>query len=171
MNGHWEAPRIAYELAAEWAERARERAVRSGDAHGHVRTTTGMGKAWEDLRPVERHDVLAVLATQARSAMWEVRKHFNVTEGKSIIINDALYTPRICEQAAQALAAAVSPEGSEWKMPECSHCASLVAEALINMQVVAIGLTGIADPAVVIRMMADGMRLPGQREASDAPGM
>ena len=74
----------------------------------------------------------------------------------------------MCEEAKETLRALTHPGGAEpWKMPECSHCATLVATALIDLEVGAIRATGVGDPVFVLRMLRDGLELPGQREPGD----
>jgi hypothetical protein len=164
---HWEAPRIAYELVIEWAQKIEELTVGSGGTYGQIpadRMPT-IGKTWHDLRLIEQHDVLAALGAQARSAMWELRKQ---RQGQPLVITDAMYSPRLCERAAEALAILGSPESNApWALPACTHCAALVATALIDLQVVAIRATGIADPVYVLQMLLKGTELPAQREPGD----
>ena len=167
MSRHWGAPRTAYELAAEWAERVNELTVGDGGAHGQfflMRDVPLIGKAWGDLRTVERHDVLAALAAQARSAVWELRKNYAESEDSPVIINVGYYTDRICERSRETLRALMDPAGAApWAMPECSHCTDLLATAMIDIQVRAIGATGVTDPVGVLRMLLDHLEVPSPR--------
>jgi hypothetical protein len=169
VSRHWGAPRIAYELAADWAERVDGLAVGDGGAHGQffMRSDVPLiGKEWSDLRTVERHDVLAALAAQARSAVWELRKNYGTTDDSPVIINVGYYTDRICERAKATLRALMDPTATApWTMPECTHCTDLLATAMIDIQVRAIGATGVTDPVSVLRMLLDHLELPSQREA------
>lgn len=165
MSRHWEAPRTAYELAADWAERA---AAGSGSARGQFVPPPGMGKLWLDMRAAERRDVIDALAMQARSAVYEYTKRAGFHPDEPLAVHDAGFSPRMCEQAVDALRELASPSGGEWNMPECQHCASLLAEALINIEVTAFLEIGIADPQVMLRMMAEGgVRVPEHRKAPD----
>lgn len=169
MGSRWEAPRIAYELAVEWAEKVEELTVGSGGAYGQtLRDMPPIGKAWGDLRTVERHDVLAALGAQARSAIWEMRKHNKYGDAQPLIVDIRYYGTRICEQAKETLRALSDPRGTEpWKLPECAHCADLVATALIDLEVNAIIATGVTDPVAVLRMLVSTQEVPAQREAGD----
>jgi hypothetical protein len=166
----WDAPRIAYELAAEWAEKNRELAAGRGGADGRPFTeVAGLGKAWRDLRTLEQYDVLAALGSQARSAVWEARRQRGMAEDAPVIIDIGYYTAKLCEQASDALRALNDPGGREpWAMPGCAHCAALLATALIDLQVNAILATGITDPAAVLRRLLGGMAPAGGN--GDAPG-
>jgi hypothetical protein len=162
---------MAYELAAEWAEQYGEAAARAGGARGpFLGQLPEIGKGWDDLRTLERHDVLQALGSQARSAVFEFRRAHAVDRGEAVIIKVDEYTMRMCEQAREALAALTDPSGTKpWTTPRCDHCAGLLATALILVQVTVIEASGIGDPATVLRMLAAGsMTLPAQREASDA---
>ena len=170
MSRHWEAPRIAYELAVDWAEKVQELTAGSGGAPGQPLPAEAppIGKAWHDLRTLEQHDVLAALGAQARSAIWEIRKYHKLDDGDGIMMDVAYYTARTCEQARETLRALSDPAGSApWKLPECSHCGALVATALISMQVAAIYAVGI-DPVWVLRRLMGGIELPAPREPEAA---
>lgn len=173
MSGHWEAPRIAYELAAKWTEGAAEQlSMDSGGAHAHLLTclsgAPGLAKDWYDLSLAERRDVLNALGTQARSAVWEVRRHHGLTDDDPIMINMSYYTLKMCESAREDLVALTDPSASKpWKLPECSHCAALVAEALISIEVSSIMMTGVPDPAAVLWSLA-GRLQPAVQGAGDA---
>jgi hypothetical protein len=157
----WDAPRIAYELAAEWAQKNREL--------GSQTEMAPLGKAWRDLRTLEQHDVLAALGAQARSALWEARRHNGLLDDEPVILDVRYYTARMCEQANEALRALSDPAGREpWAMPGCAHCAALLATALIDLQVNGILATGITDPAAVLRRLLGGMAPAGGN--GDAPG-
>lgn len=172
MGSRWEAPRIAYELAVEWAERVEELTVGSGGAFGQNLTEMPLiGKAWGDLRTIERHDVMDALAAQMRSAMWEMRKHNGYGDDRPVIIDIRYYGTRICEQAKETLRALSDPAGAEqWTLPQCAHCADLVATALLDLEVNAIIATGVTDPVPVLRMLVSTQEVPAQREAGDDAG-
>jgi hypothetical protein len=162
----WDAPRIAYELAAEWAEEIAGLAAGRGGADGqfYEGDVPPVGKAWRELRTLEQYDVLAALGAQARSALWETRRQHGLTEDEPIMIDSRYYTAKLCEQAREALRALNDPAGREpWTMPGCAHCAAWLATALIDIQVNAIRATGITDPAAVLR------RLLGREESGGAP--
>lgn len=168
----WEAPRIAYEIAVEWAERVQELAVGSGGVRGQLIPVPMVGKAWHDLRTVERHDVLAALGAQARSAIWELRKHNGFADDEPLVIDMGFYSAKLCEQARETMRALTNPGGSDpWQLPQCSHCADWVATALIDIQIKTILATGIADPVAVLRMLLDSStQVPAQRGADDDSG-
>ncbi len=172
MSRHWEAPRIAYELAAERAEQLAELEM-AGGSGGSPGQPPGeaprIGKAWDDLRTLERHDVLVALGAQARSAVYEARKFHQMSDGEPLVIEVSYYTRRMCEEAREALRALNDPSGpGPWKLPECSHCAGLVASALADVQVAGIRASGVDDPAYVLRALAAAvLALPDPREAAD----
>lgn len=171
MGSRWEAPRIAYELAAEWAEKVEELTAGSGGARGQrLENVPLIGKAWHDLRALERHDVLAALGSQTRSAIWEMRNHNSYADSQPLIIDVGYYGVRICEQAKEALRALTAPGGTDpWELPQCTHCAAWVATALIDLEYNAILATGVTDPVAVLRMLVSTQEQPAQPEASDAP--
>jgi hypothetical protein len=174
MGSRWEAPRIAYELAVEWAEKVGELlAAGSGGARGqHLGDVPLIGKAWHDLRTVERHDVLAALAAQTRSAIWEMRKHNRYASGQPLVVDIRHYGAKVCEQARETLRALSAPDGSDpWALPQCDHCAAWIATALIDLEYNAILATGITDPVAVLRMLVSTQEVPAQREeAGDDAG-
>lgn len=168
----WEAPRIAYELAVEWAEKVEELAAGSGGVRGQrLRDVPLIGKAWQDLRTLERHDVLAALAAQTRSAIWEMRKHNRYADGQPLIVDIRYYGLKICEQAKETLRALTDPGGSDpWALPECAHCAGWVATALVDLEYNAILATGVDDPLAVLRMLVNTQEVPVQRKGDDDSG-
>lgn len=168
----WEAPRIAYELAVEWAEKVEELAADSGGVRGQrLENVPLIGKAWHDLRTLERHDVLAALGAQTRSAIWEMRKHNSYADSRPLIIDIRYYGLRMCEQAKETLRVLTAPgDDGPWKLPECTHCAAWVATALIDLEYNAILATGVDDPAAVLRMLVSTQEVPTQRGAGDDSG-
>jgi hypothetical protein len=170
MSRHWDAPRTAYELAADWTERLRDLTVCRRDAHGQVYLDEMplVGKTWTDLRTLEQHDVLAALGAQARSALFEFRKNRQLADDQTIFLDLRYYSSKMCEQARDTLRALTDPGGtSPWKLPECTHCAALAATALIDVQVRAIQATGVADPGTVLRMLLGDLEIPIQRKDHD----
>ncbi len=170
MSRHWDAPRTAYQLAVEWTERLKDLAAGRGDAHGQVLAGEPplVGKTWYDLRILEQHDVLTALGAQTRSALFELRKRRQISDDEPILIDARWYTTRMCERARETFRALNDPGGtSPWTMPECTHCAALLATALIDIQVHAIEGVGIAEPAAVLRMLVDGLEVPAQRKDHD----
>lgn len=162
--GHWEAPRVAYELAADWAE---ELAARRGGAGGqHLCDPPPLGKAWIDLRLAERRDVLTAMGAQTRAAIVALGEQAAQQTGVRNMrfeVDLTYFGQRMCEQAVAALDAAATSDRM-WEMPECAHCADLMALGLVALHHQAIETTGVGSPAVVLRRMADvaGQRmLPG----------
>jgi hypothetical protein len=166
---HWEAPRTAYEIAAEWAEMVQDLAVRSGGVYGQIRISpTGIGKRWHAMQAIERQDVLDALAIQARSALWELRNNSNSDSAESVDFGYRGNAGWICEQAASALNSLLDlNHDGDWTMPRCSHCAVLMAEVLVNIQVRAIYAMGVPDPAATLRSMVGEVYVPRQRPASE----
>jgi hypothetical protein len=159
MSKNWEAPRIAYELAAEWAQQAQDLAAQHGDPRGQdLPQLPALGKTWHDL--VQRHDVIDALSAQARGALWELHEKMTATLGQAMgfqIDDMDYYSNRICERADQALFILTRPEPGEWTMPECTHCQAVIAECLIQLQIAAIRMIG-AEPATVLRTIAEQLQ-------------
>jgi hypothetical protein len=68
-RGRWQAPRIAYELAAAYVE---EPVARGGG--GGPSFPEPARKRWADLGPQDRRDVTVALAAQARLAIGELER-------------------------------------------------------------------------------------------------
>jgi hypothetical protein len=164
----WPAPRTAYELAAEWAA---ELAAYRGGADGPLSgPPPEIGKAWHDLGPAEQHDVLVALGAQARAALWTFREERNIPDDMTMGLNDGgIYSLRMCEHALESARNLMHPvAGKPWKMPECPHCAALMATLLIFVQEGIMHLSGIADTAAVLRILAARPLAPRQREVPGA---
>jgi len=170
MDRHWQAPQVAYELAAERAEELRDTAAQQGGGpRGRVPDgAEQIGKALQDMFPGERRDVLEALAAQMRGSLWELRGRLDTAPGDPLDIHVDLtrYADRLCERARGALDVLGSPQGGPWDMPECSHCQAVTAAALIDLQCSAIARLG-AEPAEVLRHLAEQVRAPRQREAAN----
>lgn len=167
MSKNWEAPRIAYELAAEWAQQAQALAAQHGDPRGQDLPCElpALSKIWDDLRLVQRHDVIEALSAQARGTMWELHEQMTAKFGSAVQLElDDVgdYFGRICERAGAALANLTRPEYCAWAMPECTHCQAVIAECLIQLQVSAIAMIG-AEPAAVLRSIAEGLQQAGEK--------
>lgn len=185
MTRRWEAPRLAYELAAEWAAAYAEAPVivpapRDGEhdngrhvAGGNisVRDLPPAGKQWHDLSPAEQREVTGALASHARSAMHELARHEKLQPGEAFVIKLDCYHVRMCERAGELMLALIAPAPpqEEWELPDCPHCAELLAVALINVEVMAISAAGVADPSAVLRRLAAtlGRTAASPREARD----
>lgn len=152
---HWDAPGTAYRIAAEWAEELA--ALRGGEDGQPLPAPPPLGKTWQALHYAARRDVLSALGAQLRAALWDFRRQHNLTDGQDQVDLDITYfAGRMCEHAVGALIALAHPGGEqEWEMPECGHCTGLLATALISFHCAGIMMSGIADPAVLFRSLAD----------------
>jgi hypothetical protein len=125
VTGSWEAPRLAYELAADWADAA---AARGPDGE-----LPPVSKAWADLAPLEQHDVLWALSGQARVALRMIAGRRRAIDLPWILTR--LGEPDLCGQAREALRALLAPyPGMPWQLPQCRHCAAITAAALAGIQ-------------------------------------
>lgn len=121
-EGNWEAARIAYAMMADYVKRA--------EADRGERVPPG--KVWDDLPPLQRHDVLQVLSAHARVAMWTARQ-----SGRHADIAWTLQqagADELCHEARGALTALLAPEPAPWMLPACTHCAGITAAALCAVQ-------------------------------------
>jgi len=125
VTGCWQAPRLACELAAEWADAA---ACREPDAE-----LPRISKTWHDLTLPEQHDVLQALSGQARAARHLARQRHRAVDVPWLL--GKLREPDLCIQARAALAALLAAEpGRPWQLPQCRHCAAITAAALCGVQ-------------------------------------
>ena len=164
----WEAPRTAYELAADWAVEADAQRGGPGVLLFPSEQIPAIGKHWHALGFVEQGDVLAALAAQVRSALWDLRRFYGMDDDDPVAMDLRYYTSRVCEQARAVLGALLEPgRPGPWRMPDCHHCAELVAVTLIDTEVNAMIGAGIADPAAALRILAIGPQVPTPRETHD----
>lgn len=149
----WQAPKLAYELAAEWA---RGVAACRGGGCGHT-PDDFLGKQWGDLTSAGKRDVLDALAAQARGALWDLGER-----GGGIADLEAMTQfleqngAGLCTQSIRNLTVLLHPfdSGDPWEVPACPHCAALTAALLIGIHVGAVRISGIADPAALLGCLA-----------------
>lgn len=165
---HWEAPRLAYELAADWAGRWQE--ATAGQPDGVLGSVPGaeapaIGKKWHDLAGADQRDVLDVLGVQLRSAIYEIRRQKGMGPNDQVAFDFGWYLGQVCDLARQVIPELTKPVGPRtWELPSCPHCAALVACSLIHAHVTLIAMTGVPDPAVVLRQITESLRVPAQEQ-------
>jgi hypothetical protein len=161
MSKKWDAPRVAYELAAEWAA---EMAARRGPGGELPARAPGIGKAWHDLTWAEQRDILTALSAQARASAWDLRNGpaaVDVTALAARALDD--FTGCLCDRSRAACRILCSAAGGPWEVPECRHCRELVACALISLHWGALRAGGVTDPGAALRTLADGIEVPARQ--------
>lgn len=119
----WQAPRIAYELAAEWARDAGRRGA--GDPPREV------PKMWHDLRPATRADVLIALSGQARAGRVLLAPRGLLPRLDMTALLESAGAAGLCLEAWQALLTWLADEPVQPAAPACGHCAAVTAAALL----------------------------------------
>lgn len=158
----WQAPRLAYELAADWAEEVAAAPCRGGCGAHLVR-----GKGWLRLSEQAQRDVLTALSAQTRGALWDMRHNEQLPPDAVIELDTSYFDHQLCAVARDTLDVLLSPSdpGGAWELPACPHCAAVLAVALIAIHVSLLVRAGIADPAALLRSLADGAaRIPAPRQ-------
>lgn len=164
---HWDAPRLAYAIAAAWCREVD--ALCRGDG-GHLPAEPPpLGKLWADLDQDGQRDVITALGAQVRAAVYELAdKHAaehvdGRVEVHALHVDGAgWFLERMCQHARGAFAALVDPVSAapaDWTMPECSHCASMLALVLINLHAGILTGSGVADPPLLLEMLAEAAEL------------
>lgn len=154
----WQAPALAYQLAAEWAEEVIA-ARCGGTCGGHL----ALGKAWQELPDRGKRDVLTALSGQARGALWDLRQREGLTDSHMIELGTGFYDHQLCARARETLDILLHPHdqgAGAWQLPPCPHCTDVLAVALIAVHTSVLLRAGIADPAAVFRSLAAGVPAP-----------